>query len=89
MSISVIAMSHEKENAPPRMEDIFDEHGSYFLTIPSIPCSYEKFPKSFYISAITSKVYNPYMLPVHKNFKTVVVDAFVYHKFCKFHGVLA
>jgi hypothetical protein len=26
---------------------------------------------------------------VHKNFKRVVVDTFVYHKFYKFHGVLA
>jgi hypothetical protein len=29
------------------------------------------------------------LLSIYKNFKRVVVDTFVYHKFCKFHGVLA
>jgi hypothetical protein len=31
---------HGKESAPllPKMEDCFNEHGSYFLTIPSTPC---------------------------------------------------
>ena len=89
MSISVTAMSHEKENAPPEMEDFFDEHGSYFLTIPSIPCSYEKFPKFICSSAITDKIYNPFLLPVNKNIERVIVDAFVYHKFCKFHSVMS
>ena len=91
MSISLVEDLNydEKESAPPEMKDFINEHGSYFLTIPSIPCSYEKFPKSLCISTITSKVYNPYVLPVHKNFERVVVNAFVYHKFCKFCGVLA
>ena len=93
MSISLVEdlNYHEKESAPPlpKTEDSIDEHGSYFLTIPSIPCSYEKSLELVYISAITSKVYNPYLLLVHKNFERVVVDAFVYHKLCKFCGVMS
>jgi hypothetical protein len=80
---------HEKESAPPKMEDFINEHGCYFLTTPSIPCSYEKFSKSICICAITYKTHKPFLLSIYKNFKRVVVDTFVYHKFCKFHGVLA
>ena len=101
MSISLTTMTypnlvedmncHGKESAPrlPETEDSINEHGSYFLTIPSIPCSYEFFSKLICISAITHKSYNPFLLPVHKVLEKVVVVAFVYHKFCKFHDVLA
>ena len=99
MSISITTMTypssmedlncHQKESAPPKMKDFIDEHGSYFLTIPSNPCSYEKSPESICNSTITCQIYNPFLISVHKNFKRVVVDAFVYHKFCKFCGVLA
>jgi hypothetical protein len=99
MSISLTTMTypssmeglncHKNERAPPETEGIIDEHGSYFLTIPSNPCSYEKSPKSICNSAITCQIYNPFLIFVHKNFKRVVVDTFVYHKFYKFHGVLA
>jgi hypothetical protein len=33
-----------------------------------------------YNSAITCKIYNPFLLPAHKNFERIVVDAFVCHK---------
>ena len=99
MSISITTMTypssmedlncHKKESAPPKMEDFIDERGSYFLTIPSNPCSYEKSPESICNSTITCQIYNPFLISVHKNFKRVVVDAFVYHKFCKFRGVVA
>ena len=99
MSISTTTMTypnlveelncHEKESAPPKKDDFINEHGSYFLTIPSIPCSYEKSHKTICNLAITCKIYNAYLLLVHKNFKRVVVDVFLYHKFCKSCGVLA
>ena len=99
MSISTTTMTypnlmeelncHEKESAPPKKDDFINKHVSYFLTIPSIPCSYEKFPKFICSSAITDKIYNPFLLPVNKNIERVIVDAFVYHKFCKFHSVMS
>ena len=48
MSISTTTMTypnliedlncHEKESAPPKMNDFINKHGSYFLTIPSVSC---------------------------------------------------
>ena len=54
-------------------EDDIDEHEKYFINTLSNPCSYEKFPKSIGLSNIVT----------HKNFERVVVDAYVYHKYCK------
>ena len=31
------------------------------------------------------EIFNPLMLPVHKDFERVVVYAYVYHKYCKSH----
>jgi hypothetical protein len=42
---------HRKESAPLETEGFVNNHGSYFLTIPSIPCSHEKLPKTIYIAA--------------------------------------
>ena len=101
LSISVTTMTypnlvkdlncHGKESAPPlpETEACINEHGSYFLTILTIPCSYDFFSKLICIYAITHKSYNPFLLPVHKILEKVIVDVFVYHKFCKFHGVVA
>jgi len=99
MSISITTMTysslgedmncHEKESALPKIEDFINENGSYFLTIPSNPSSYEKSPKLVYNSTITCKINNPFLVPVNKMFEKVVVDAFVYHKFCNFCGGLA
>jgi hypothetical protein len=63
---------------------IIDEHGSYFMNTSSNPCSYEKSPELTSLSNIaTYEISNPLMLLVHKNFKRVVVDAYVYHKYSK------
>ena len=65
-------------------EEDNDEHESYILTIPLNPCVHEKSSKSIFLSTtITFKIYNSFMLLVHKNSKREVVDAFVYHKHCK------
>jgi hypothetical protein len=67
-------------------EDYINEHESYIMNTSSNPCSHEKSPKSIGLSNIaTHEIINPLILPVHKDFKRVVVDAYVYHKYCKSH----
>jgi hypothetical protein len=69
-------------------EDNIDEHGSYFMSTLSNPCSYEKSPELIGLSKIaTHKIFNPLILPIHKDFERVVVDAYVYHKYCRSHCV--
>jgi hypothetical protein len=66
---------------------IIDEHGSYFMNTSSNPCSYDKSPELTSLSNIaTYGIFNPLMLLVHKNFERVVVDACVYHKYCRSHS---
>ena len=61
-------------------DDDIDEHGSYFMNTSSNPCSHKKSPKSIGLSNIaTHEIFNPLILSVHKDFKRVVVDAYVYH----------
>jgi hypothetical protein len=50
----------------------------------SNPHSYEKSPESIGLSNIaTHEISNPLILPVHKDFERVVIDAYVYHKYCR------
>ena len=59
-------------------EDDVVEHGSYFMNTSSNPCSHQKIPKSIGLSNFaTHKIFNPLILPVHKNFERVVVDAYL------------
>jgi hypothetical protein len=65
-------------------EDNIDEHGSYFMNTSSNSCSYEKSPELIGLSNIaTHEIFNPLILPIHKDFERVVVDAYVYHKYCR------
>jgi len=74
---------HETSTLKLEKEDN-DELGSYILTIPSNTCVHEKSSKSIFLSTtVTFKIYNSFMLLVHKNSEREVVDAFVYHKHCK------
>jgi hypothetical protein len=69
-------------------EDNIDEHGNYFLNTLSNPCSHEKSPELIGLSNIaTHEIFNPLILLVHKDFERVVVDAYVYHKYCRSHCV--
>ena len=75
---------HEKTPLELEKEDNINEHGSYFMNTSSNPCSHEKSPESIGLSNITvHEVFNPLILYVPKIFKRVVVDAYVYHKYCK------
>jgi hypothetical protein len=65
-------------------EDDINEHGSYFMSTSLNPYSYEKSPDSIGLSNITThKIFNPIILPAHKNFERVVVGAYIYHKYCR------
>jgi hypothetical protein len=75
---------HEESTLELEKEGYISEHGSYFMNTSSNPCSHEKSPNSIGFSNIaTHEIFNPLILPVHKYFERVVVDAFVYHKYCK------
>jgi hypothetical protein len=80
---------HEESPLELEKEDcIIDEHGSYIMNTSSNPCSHEKSPKSIGLSNIANReIFNPLMLPVHKYFERVVVDAYVYHKYYRSHCV--
>ena len=76
------------EETPLELEKVDDinDHGSYFMNTSSNPCSREKSPESIGLSNIaTHEILNPLILSVHKDFERVVVDAYVYHKYCKSH----
>ena len=78
---------HEETTLESENEDDIDEHGSYFMNTSSNSCSHEKSLESIGLSNIaTHEIINPLILPVHKTFERVVVDAYVYHKYCKFRG---
>ena len=75
---------HEETPLELEKEDDIDEHGSYFMNISSNSCSHEKSPKSIGLSNIaTHEIFNPLILSIYKDFERVVVDAYVYHKYCK------
>ena len=75
---------HEETPLELEKEDNINEHGSYFMNTSSNPCSHKKSPKLIGLSNIaTHEIFNPLILLVHKDFERVVVDAYVYHKYCR------
>jgi hypothetical protein len=65
-------------------EDDINEHESYFMSTPLNPCSREKTPNSIGPSNYTTQeIFKPLILLVHKDFERVVVDAYIYHKYCR------
>ena len=75
---------HKETTLESEKEDDINEHGSYFINTSSNPCSYEKSPKTIGLSNIAiHEIFNPLILSVHNDFERVVVDAYVYHKYCK------
>ena len=58
---------HEETPLELEKEDDIDEHGSYFMSTSSNPCSYEKSPELIGLSNIaTHEIFNPLMLPIHR-----------------------
>ena len=77
---------HEETPLEIEKEDDISKHGSHFMSTSSIPCSHERSPESIGLSNMaTHEIFNPLILPVYKDFERVVVDAYVYHKYCKSH----
>ena len=70
----------EAANSMSGME-VNDEDESFFLEEPQDTYSFEETPSH---PAISSQPESSHPLPLYqKNFKRVVVDDFVYHKYCK------
>jgi hypothetical protein len=70
-------------------EDNINEHEIYSLTISLKPGSYETSPNSISLSNLsTFEISNPLTLSVYKNFKRMVVNAYVYHKYYRSHCAL-
>jgi hypothetical protein len=79
---------HEESPLELEKEDyVIDGHGSKIMNISSISCSNEKSPKLIGLSTTTHVVFNPLILSIPKDFKRVVVDAYIYHKYCRSHCV--
>jgi hypothetical protein len=58
-----------------------DEHGSFILEEQQDPCSFEEIPSP---PTISTHAESSHLMPLYqKNFKRVVVDDFIYHKYCK------
>ena len=73
-----------REETTLEQEDDIDEHGSYFMSTSSNLCSHEKSSELIGLSNVaTHEIFNPLMLSVHKIVERVVVDSYVYHKYCK------
>ena len=61
---------HEETTLEPEKKDDINEHGSYFMSTSSIPCSHEKSLELIGLSNIaTHEIFNPLMLLVHKDFE--------------------
>jgi hypothetical protein len=68
-------------------KDSIDGHGSFILEIPQEPCSFNASPELVTLCApSTHEDYNHVKVICCKIFRRLVVDAFVYHKHCKFRG---
>ena len=68
-------------------KDSIYEHGSFILVIPQKPCSFITSPESgTHCVQSTHKDYNCIKVLSCKTFRRLVVDAYVYHKYCKFCG---
>ena len=66
-------------------KDFIDEHGSFILDLPHKPCSHHASLESAMLSALsTYEGYNHLLVLFCKMFGRLIVDAYVYHKHCRF-----
>jgi hypothetical protein len=79
---------HEESPLELEKEDyVIDGHGSNIMNISSNSCSNEKSSKLIGLSTTTHEVFNLLILSVPKDFERVVVNAYIYHKYYRFHCV--
>jgi hypothetical protein len=68
-------------------KDSTNEHGSFTFDIPREPCSFNVTPESGMLSApCTHEDYNRPKVLFCKIFRRLVVDVYVYRKYCRFRG---
>jgi hypothetical protein len=64
-----------------------DEHESFYFIFPQESCSHKESPESASLGTTCSYGdYNHLLILNCKMFRRLIVDAFVYHKHCKFRG---
>jgi hypothetical protein len=79
-----VTNSNEILNIQIGDEDDINERENYSITISLKPCPYETSLNSIGLSNLTTfEISNPLILCSYKNFKRVVVDAYIYHKYCR------
>jgi hypothetical protein len=67
-------------------KDSTDEHGNFTHDIPTKPCSHLASPELAMLSALgILEYYNNLLVLSCKKPRRMVVDAYVYHKHCRFH----
>jgi hypothetical protein len=77
----------EAPTLEPEGKDSIDEHGSFIFEIPQGPRSFKASPESGMLCALsTHEDCNHLKVLSCKTFRRLVVDAYVYHKHCKFRG---
>ncbi|RCV37715.1 hypothetical protein SETIT_8G085100v2 [Setaria italica] len=68
-------------------KDSIDGHGSFILEMPLEPCSFNASPELATLCALSMhEDYNHLKVLPCKKFRRLVVDAYAYHKHCKFCG---
>ena len=78
---------HETLTLESKRRDSINEHESFAFETPRVSCSLSKSPESITLSAkCFYEDCNHLLILVSKLFKRMVVDAFVYHKYCKSRG---
>ena len=66
-----------------------NEQENFFFEIPHISCSLSESPRFVLLSArCFHENHNHLLVLIHKLFKRMVVDAYVYHKHFKSHGCI-
>jgi hypothetical protein len=80
------AMEIEVPTLKSKGKDSIYEHCSFTFDIPLKPCLHHASPESAMLSALsTHEGYNRLMVLSCKKCRRMVVDAYIYHKHCKFH----
>ena len=70
-----------------KKKDPIVEHESFSFETPQVSCLLSEAPELILFSTECSYLdHNLLLILVHKLFKRMVVDAFVYHKHCKSHS---
>jgi hypothetical protein len=78
-------MEIEAPTMESKGKDFIDELGSFIIDTPHEPCLHHAHPESTMLGALgTHDGYNCLMVLSCKKFRRMVVDAYFYHKHCKF-----